>query len=134
MRSSSRLLTLLMLLAAVALTAAAPARAGPSLPVGTTVGTTTVCDRGVCESVAGTGFTVHSVKATAHAARTICGHFTMTVRTPRSMTVTNSPPVCAATPGHRFPVHKTFPVGTTIAMRFSNPLTPGRPLVRLPLR
>jgi ABC-type enterobactin transport system permease subunit len=57
MRSSSRLLTLLMLLAAVALTAAAPARAGPTLLV-----------------------------------------------------------------------------GTTIAMRFSNPLTPGRPLVRLPLR
>jgi hypothetical protein len=114
--------------------AAPSARARSTVPVGTTAATATVCDRAVCESVAGAGFTVRSVKATAHAARTVCGHFTMTVRTPRTMTVTNSPPICARTASYLFPVHKTFTGGTTIAMQFSNPLTPGRPVVRLPPR
>jgi hypothetical protein len=133
-RSLWRLLMLLAVVVAPATVAAHPAQAGSTFPTSATAATVTVCDRAVCESIAGAGFTVHSVKATAHAARTVCGHFTMTIRTPRTMTLTNSPPTCDAAPSHLFPVHKTFPVGTTIAMQFTSRLTPGRPVVRLPLR
>jgi hypothetical protein len=88
----------------------------------------------VCESVTGAGFTVQSVTATAHPSRTACGHFAMTITTPQSKTLTNSPSICAAQPAYLFPVHRTFPAGTTIAMAFTSPLTPGRSVVRLPLR
>ena len=121
------LLTLLTLLVPVA-------QASSSVPASATAATVNVCDRAVCESVTGAGFTVFSVRAKAQAARTVCGHFVMTITTPRTRTVTNSPPICAATPAHLFPVRRTFPAGTTIAMQFASPLTPGRPVVRLPLR
>jgi hypothetical protein len=101
---------------------------------GTTAAVVTVCDRAVCESVTGLGFTVQSVKGTAHPSRTACGHFAMTITTPQTKTITNSPPICAAQPAYLFPVHGPFPTGTTIAMAFTSPLTPGRPVVRLPLR
>jgi hypothetical protein len=140
MRSSWRLLTvltaltLLALVVTPAMVAALPAQARSAFPASVTAVTATACDRAVCESVTGAGFTVHSAKATAHAVRTVCGHFTMTITNPRTRTATNSPPICAGTPSYLFPVRRTFPVGTTIAMQFSNPLTPGRAVVRLPLR
>jgi hypothetical protein len=114
--------------------AALPAQARPTAPANTTA-TSTVCDRAVCESVTGVGFTVHWVKASARLARTTCGQFAMTIRTPRTLTLTNSPPICASQPSYLFVVRKTFPAGTTIAMQFiTRPPTPGRPVVRLPLR
>ena len=118
----------------LAMVVAFPAHANPTAPTSAAAVTTTVCDRAVCESVTGAGFTVQSVKATAHPSRTACGHFAMTVTTPQSRTLTNSPTICAAQLAYLFPVHRTFPAGTTIAMAFTSPLTPGRPVVRLPLR
>lgn len=118
----------------LAMVAVLPAQASPTTPAGAAAATTSVCDRAVCESVTGAGFTVQSVKATAHPSRTACGHFAMTITTPQSKTLTNSPSICAAQPAYLFPVHRTFPAGTTIAMAFTSPLTPGRPVVRLPQR
>jgi hypothetical protein len=136
MRSLSRWVPLATLAATLALMAALPAQARPTAPATTTAATTTVCDRAVCESVLGVGFTVQSVKASARTpAQTRCGHFAMTIRTPNTVTLTNSPPICGSQPSYVFVVRKTFPAGTTIAMQFvSNPPTPGRPVVRLPLR
>ena len=122
------------LAATLATVAALPAQAGPTAPASAAAATATVCDRAVCESVTGVGSTVYSVNATAHPSRTACGHFTMTITTPQTKIITNSPPVCASQPSYLFVVHQTFPVGTTIAMQFTSPLTPGRPVVRLPLR
>jgi hypothetical protein len=130
MRSLWRPLALLTLATVVLL----PAQAGPAASAETTAAVVTVCDRAVCESVTGVGFTVQSVKATARPSGTVCGHFVMTIATPQTKTITNSPPICARQPGYLFSVHRAFPVGTTIAMAFTSPLTPGRPVVRLPLR
>ena len=130
MRSLWRPLALLTLATVVLL----PAQAGPAASAETTAAVVTVCDRAVCQSVTGVGFTVQSVKATAHPSRTACGHFAMTITTPQSKTLTNSPSICAAQPAYLFPLRRTFPAGTTIAMAFTSPLTPGRPVVRLPLR
>jgi hypothetical protein len=133
MRSLWRCMTLLMLAAPLATVAAIPAHARSTVAAGPPAATT-VCDRAVCESVTGVGLTVRQVKANAYASRTVCGHFTMTIATTRTRSVTNSPPSCASQPSYLFAVHKTFPVGTTIDMQFTSPLTPGRPVVRLPLR
>jgi hypothetical protein len=132
MRSLWRPLGLLTL----AMVVAFPAQANPTAPTSAAAATTTttVCDRAVCESVTGAGSTVQSVKASAYPFGTACGHFAMTITTPQSRTVTNSPTICAAQLAYLFPVHRTFPAGTTIAMAFTSPLTPGRPVVRLPLR
>jgi hypothetical protein len=135
MRSLWRWVALATLPATLAAVAALPAQARPTAPATTAAATTTVCDRAVCESVTGAGFTVQSVKASARLARTTCGHFAITIRTPQTVTRTSSPPICASQPSYLFVVRKTFPAGTTIAMQFiSSPPTPGRPVVRLPLR
>jgi hypothetical protein len=87
---------------------------------GRRAGANTARDRSVCESVTGVGVTVHQVKATAYASRMVCGHFTMTIATPRTRSVTNRPPSCASQPSYQFAMHRTFPVGTAIAMQFTS--------------
>lgn len=134
MRSLWRWVALATLPATLAAVAALPAQARPTAPASTTA-TSTVCDRAVCESVTGAGFTVQSVKASVRLARTTCGRFAMTIRTPQTVTRTSSPRICASQPSYLFVVRRTFPAGTTIAMQFiTSPPTPGRPVVRLPLR
>jgi hypothetical protein len=121
-------------LATLAMMAALPAQARLTAPA-TTTAATTVCDQAVCESATGVGFTVHSGQGQRPPGPDDLRALRDDHQDARTLTLTNSPPICASQPSYLFVVRKTFPAGTTIAMQFiSSPPTPGRPVVRLPLR
>ena len=92
------------------------------------------CDRAVCETVTGVGYFVHSVQGVAYAAGPACGQFVLTIASPQGRSVLDSPPVCGSRPAYTFTLDRSFPPGTVLYMQFTNPQTPGRPAVRLPLR